>query len=43
VLWESATGRSDGDDISWVFKAEFQGNEIKTVYEGKVIGAEMKQ
>lgn len=35
-------GKIAGDDISFVVVANFQGNEVKLVYKGKVAGDEIK-
>ena len=35
-------GKIAGDDISFLVVANFQGNEIKFVYKGKVAGDEIK-
>lgn len=35
-------GKISGDDISFVIKMEFGGNEMKMIYTGKVSGNEMK-
>lgn len=35
-------GKITGDDISFVVVANFQGNEVKLVYKGKVAGDEIK-
>ncbi len=35
-------GKISGDDLSFVIKVNFQGNEMKMLYKGKVSGDEMK-
>lgn len=35
-------GKISGDDISFVVVANFQGNEIRLLYKGKVAGDEIK-
>ena len=35
-------GKINGDEISFLVVANFQGNEIKLVYKGKVTGDEIK-
>jgi len=35
-------GKIDGDDLTFTVNADFQGNQIKLDYKGKVTGNEMK-
>lgn len=35
-------GKIDGDNISFVVKVDFGGNEMKIAYKGKVVGDEIK-
>jgi hypothetical protein len=35
-------GKIDGDNISFTINANFQGNEIKLEYKGKVVGDQIK-
>ena len=35
-------GKIDGDNISFTINANFQGNEMKLEYSGKVVGDEIK-
>jgi opacity protein-like surface antigen len=35
-------GKIDGDNLSFVVVADFNGNEVKLNYKGKVTGSEMK-
>ena len=39
---EITDGKIAGDDVSWVVVRNFNGNEIRQEYKGKVSGAEMK-
>jgi hypothetical protein len=39
---EIADGKVDGDNISFMVKMEFQGNEVKINYTGKVEGDSIK-
>ena len=35
-------GKVDGDDLSFTVVMNFQGNEVKMLYKGKVSGADIK-
>jgi hypothetical protein len=39
---EITEGKVNGDQVSFVVKNNFQGNEVKTTYNGKVAGDELK-
>ncbi len=39
---EITDGKVEGDNVSWVIKMEFNGNEMKMNYAGTVSGNEMK-
>ncbi|MBY0504982.1 MAG: hypothetical protein K2X03_13805 [Bryobacteraceae bacterium] len=39
---EITDGKIAGDDVSWVVVRNFNGNEMRQEYKGKVSGAEMK-
>ncbi len=39
---EITEGKVAGDDVSWVVVRNFNGNEIRQQYKGKVTGSEMK-
>lgn len=39
---EITDGKIAGDDVSWVVVRNFNGNEIRQQYKGKVAGSEMK-
>ena len=39
---EISDGKIDGDDVSFTVVRNFQGNEFKLNYKGKVSGSEMK-
>lgn len=39
---EITDGKISGDDVSWVVVRNFNGNEMRQAYKGKVTGKEMK-
>ncbi len=39
---EITDGKIAGDDVSWVVVRNFNGNEMRQTYKGKVTGKEMK-
>jgi hypothetical protein len=39
---EITEGKIAGDDVSWVVVRNFNGNEMRQAYKGKVTGSEMK-
>ena len=39
---EITEGKISGDDVSWVVVRNFNGNEMRQQYKGKVSGSEMK-
>ena len=39
---EISDGKVKGDDVSFNVKMNFQGNDVKMVYSGKLVGEELK-